>query len=595
MNFGKFCVQEFERFTVRTIHYLVMIGAFVLCIPTIALGKLVYEVIDPLPTDIAAYRCGRGEMSGKIGVTAAIDEYEPASFLLCNNSENEYTISFIGISFKEAQDITKPSVDVRYLKWWYQADGAWFKHWIGKGEAKLVPELLLKDPLLIKTDSRGKRNLLKVRKNGRFEYIDISNRKKKKKIYAPKLRNFDVQDSVVLEDVRLSPKTQLQYWLLVYTGSVTAGTYPGTVDLMVDGQPLRIPIEIRVLPYRLVKSEIIHSIYYRGVLSPDGAGTISSEEKSRKQLKAELENLHRHGISNPTVYQPLVPRKKWKKYTEAQLDGALNSYFAIRREVGFENRDLYYLGLTTGSVKSDKVTAFLKGALRKLSDIAGKYGFEQIYFYGSDEAKGEKLTAQKDTWRALKKEGAKIFVAGSTGHIALMGRETDLLIFRDEIGPMELKRMHDWGNRVFKYHDPKSGPENPALFRYKRGLYLWQKGFDGSMDYAYQHSMGFIWNDFDHLRYRDLAFTYPTSNGVIDTIAWEGYREGIDDLNYLATLEYQLERARSKPAVPKIVLDDTKAYLEHLRTAYSVDLDSFRKSLISRIEKLAQWVGFPEY
>ena len=43
-------------------------------------------------------------------------------------------------------------------------------------------------------------------------------------------------------------------------------------------------------------------------------------------------------------------------------------------------------------------------------------------------------------------------------------------------------------------------------------------------------------NDFDHERFRDHVFAYPTSAGVIDTIQWEGFREAVDDVRYLATL-----------------------------------------------------------
>jgi hypothetical protein len=60
------------------------------------------------------------------------------------------------------------------------------------------------------------------------------------------------------------------------------------------------------------------------------------------------------------------------------------------------------------------------------------------------------------------------------------------------------------------------------------------------MDFAYQYPFGqSIWNDFDDgttPRYRDHVFAYPTSNGVIDTIQWEGWREGVDDTRYVATL-----------------------------------------------------------
>jgi hypothetical protein len=58
-----------------------------------------------------------------------------------------------------------------------------------------------------------------------------------------------------------------------------------------------------------------------------------------------------------------------------------------------------------------------------------------------------------------------------------------------------------------------------------------------SATYAYQHSFCNIWNDFDDPVFRDHVFAYPTVNGVIDTTAWEGYREGVDDVRYLTKLQ----------------------------------------------------------
>ena len=61
---------------------------------------------------------------------------------------------------------------------------------------------------------------------------------------------------------------------------------------------------------------------------------------------------------------------------------------------------------------------------------------------------------------------------------------------------------------------------------------MWNAGYDGAMNFAYQHAYGpSIWNDFDSAstHYRDHVFAYPTTDGVIDTIEWEGWREGVDD------------------------------------------------------------------
>jgi hypothetical protein len=80
--------------------------------------------------------------------------------------------------------------------------------------------------------------------------------------------------------------------------------------------------------------------------------------------------------------------------------------------------------------------------------------------------------------------------------------------------------------------------ENPEIYRQNYGFDLWNAGYDGAMNFAYQHQEGqSTWNDFDSTDYRDFVFAYPTSNGVIDTIQWEGWREGVDDTRYLASLK----------------------------------------------------------
>ena len=59
------------------------------------------------------------------------------------------------------------------------------------------------------------------------------------------------------------------------------------------------------------------------------------------------------------------------------------------------------------------------------------------------------------------------------------------------------------------------------------------------MNYAYQHNgaSGEIWNDFssDPVA-RTMAWTLPTTTGVVDTLQWEGYREAVDDIRYASTL-----------------------------------------------------------
>jgi len=52
--------------------------------------------------------------------------------------------------------------------------------------------------------------------------------------------------------------------------------------------------------------------------------------------------------------------------------------------------------------------------------------------------------------------------------------------------------------------------------------------------------------------------TYPGAHGPIDTVQWEGYREGCDDLRYMATLEKALAEAKANQRNPTVVKEVEK-------------------------------------
>ena len=77
-------------------------------------------------------------------------------------------------------------------------------------------------------------------------------------------------------------------------------------------------------------------------------------------------------------------------------------------------------------------------------------------------------------------------------------------------------------------------------------------------------------------------FVYPTADGVIDTIAWEGYREGIDDLRYLATLRKAIAGAgKVNPQEAKTA----KAFIEAVDIS-KAELSVLRNEMIGWILEL---------
>ena len=74
--------------------------------------------------------------------------------------------------------------------------------------------------------------------------------------------------------------------------------------------------------------------------------------------------------------------------------------------------------------------------------------------------------------------------------------------------------------------------------------------------------------------------TYPTADGVIDTIQWEGYREGVTDLRYLATLQQAIRQSPNTPAAVRAA-----TFLAELKEAdlSARDLDEIRSQMIDLI------------
>jgi len=335
-----------------------------------------------------------------------------------------------------------------------------------------------------------------------------------------------------------------------------------------------LPIKLKVLSFKLdepkcyynLKQDFVSSIYYRGKFhNKYPNGSISSEYKSKSQLKAELQDMFNHGIFNPTCYQGF----------DKEL---LAEYLKIRNEIGMKGMPLYYLGVSANSSPE---------TIKKVLEFVKSYGINEVYFYGIDEASGERLKSQRKVWKENRKAGGKIFVAGGKNrNFEAMGDIQDLHICAGVPTKEEAKKWHSVGHKVFCYANPQGGPENPEKWRRNYGLLLWKADYDGACTYCYQHSFGNIFNDFDHYHYRDHVVAYPTIDGVIDTLALEGYREAIDDIRYATTLRNKIEKAKTLSSKElKNKAKDAEVWLSGVDVSFE-NLDELRRKMIEYIIEL---------
>lgn len=548
-----------------------------------------------------------GKLSNTISLTATPGEYEPASFVLRPLSDVR-SLELVVSDFKSKKGtIPSSNIDIKIVKCWYQAEGAWFsKDRRGPGKV-LIPELLLNDDTLIKVNTEERNNYLKFRfpDGDKSVWIDdpkegwtpTTERGSNRPRVTLRIEDFPVRDSPMLLPVDIQKETNKQFWVTVKVPNATLpGTYKGRIELSArDGFSGEIGLNIKVLPFKLSEPRTNYDlgekftphIYYDGKLTrdPQSQDVIYFQHKSEAQLRTDLKNIFAHGLQ-PTVNQPPIVDQEF----DAELFG---KYLQIWNEAGFKGRPIYFTsqpGFSTGNPTGEAELEALKKQVREVKEFAKAYGVPEIYLYGIDEATGELLKSQRPAWQAVHEAGGKVWVACSAGTFEVMG---DLLDIANYAGsttrpdPKEASKWHSVGHKIWTYAYPQVGPENPELLRRNYGLFLWKANYDGGGPWVWQCSyFGGMWNDFNHPR-RSCVMAYPTADGVIDTIAWEGFREGVDDVRYATTLRLEIEKAKKGQDKRKRELAlEAERYLDEFDV--TGDLDKIRQEIIAGILKLRE-------
>ncbi|MCK5805521.1 MAG: hypothetical protein KAI66_22000, partial [Lentisphaeria bacterium] len=543
-----------------------------------------------LPTDSMI----PGELGGTMRITAARGEFEAGSFAVLPE-KNFAAVELKVSALRSDNGGTLPAdcLDVRIVKAWYQDEGSGYKletptHSYnpirtGGGRA-LVPELLLHDDGLIRVDFDAERNEMRLGANGDGSprFISISDLEG---VPGKTCEDFPVVDAPSILPFDLEARRIKQFWITVHVPlDAKAGVYRSKIQLFLGGRVLLgQSLEIRVLPFVLPRSRTICSIYH---YAP--SKTYYGEHVMR-QYRREMENLRDHGVLD-------VMHTVSAHNAEA---------LQIRRESGMsESSILFYRGWYAHSVKPDTPNRLeiIRQKTREHLAILRGYGFKEIYFYGIDEAKGDRLAGQRETWSAMRELGAKIFVAGYRGsNFGLMGDIQDLLVCSGYPSREESAQWHSKGQKIISYGNPQGGCETPDTYRRNFGFLLWQYGYDGCMTYIYHwggtqswggknkaHSdFASVWNDFCRKdSYKQHNMVYPTADGVVDTLQWEGYREAIDDLRYMTVLEQRLANA---PAASANAVK-ARAWLAELRqrdlNADRSDCDAIRVEVVKHILSL---------
>ncbi len=527
-----------------------------------------------------------GTVSNHTSIVAAPGEYEPVSLALWAAEDIRQLQVAVGDLTGPEGVISRDNIDVKWVKCWYQGGSAPHGIPVHRDKRVLVAELLLNDDSLVRVDLDERRNFLKLARPDGPEYVAIDSTEIVPWGNKYTLEEYPVKDSPTLLPTNVPSAENKQVWLTVKVPEdAKPGVYTGSVQITSSGASLgEVGLKLRVLPFTLPSpkthydpaEDFTYSLYYWGELDPKGKGTIGYKVKSEEQFRAELQYMYDRNIVGPAmIISPSIV------YDDEPL---FRKHLQIMQETGMAGRPLVMAdsGLVGNPVTPEELE-LLKDRVRKTLAIAAEYDFPMVYFYALDEATNERLMSQMVAWDAVHEAGGRIFVSGYAGHLEKVGHVLDLF---NRAGPSDRADPAGWhaqGHKIWNYANPQTPVEDPAVYRRNYGLFLWGLDFDGACTYCFIDSSGRPWNDFDGKSYRDHNVAYPTVDGVVATLAMEGFREGADDVKYATLLGRLINEATgAKAATAK----EAGEWLE-AQDFGDADLDEVRARMIEYILALS--------
>ena len=209
-----------------------------------------------------------------------------------------------------------------------------------------------------------------------------------------------------------------------------------------------------------------------------------------------------------------------------------------------------------------------------------------VYFWTVDEPSDERQMTEGETraQRILAAGAKAVCTINGSEPLARLGPLHEAMIWSGapaDYGSATRPGMVDW-----TYW--QCIVENPLENRTRNGLWLWQQNLPGAWPYTYFDASNDPFDDWSGKLRGGYCTVYPTADGIIPTIQWEAYREGIQDMRYLATLEAAVARAAERPAQTEAVTA-ARRLLEDSRTRtpqQCVELDQWRGEVVEMLLRL---------
>gem|GEM_PF-3325453 len=338
-------------------------------------------------------------------------------------------------------------------------------------------------------------------------------------------------------------KTQ-GFWLTILVpAEAKPGVYNGTVTIRASGaDETSIPVAVEVLPFTLQPIERSIGMYWKEVKDND------------KLRDAQVRDMLAHGMTTIAMggIQPIVRNDGDKLALDAE---ELHRYLCELKKLGIKGPIPYHIS-PSGAIKRafptaspERLDELYVEVIRKMEAIMTPADTPKLLYYPVDEIgnspeRGKK--AQHECALIAKVPGATSYITVNNYEAGEKWGDTfDIWCGNVVYTAEQEKKLLARGKRYMRYGGPNQN--NARRARSNSGLGFYRRPAEAMFYWHYQACNGDPFNDFDGSA-RDWCFSYPGPNGeLISTIDWEGMREGVDDMRYIATLKYYVALAAKTP------------------------------------------------
>lgn len=558
---------------------------------------------EPHPRD-AAPKDGRE--TTELTACAAIGEIEAVSFMLCPARALE-KLDVVPSDLKGPSGAVIPgdAVDVRTVKYWWQDRIRWTSYYNWEKYAKknaITPDILLHDDSLIRVDEEGTNNYIRVDYPTGSRYVCVS--KDIKGDFNDDLE--PLRDAKKFVPFDLKAGRYHQFWLtLRVPADARPGKYEGTIALVENGNAAgELKLKLEVYPFALPTPRTRidpERDYHAWIMCHDSLGWHLSQGKNLAAAEAKVLNIYRN-LAEHNCH----PGGPGEIKADSPDDPGIRG-LALMQKAGlclkpvfagggcdwtwmsFQN-DQAEKGVTVTPESHPKEFAESIARFNKTLDrdeaLYRKYtGHADLIYTAQDEGSTALNRRQFPFWNELHKRGMRVFA--TAGDPAGAGHQIDMNDILSTISVKVSSQWHVAGGTAYSYAAQFFGAIQPDHYRRDKGIRFWSVNYDGANEYVWYEGMR--WNDFieNSDNYGTFGIVFPVQDGVLDTCAWEAYREGVDDIRYLSLLNLRATEAMASP--DKALAQKGRAELAWLMSVDSekdIDLDALRREVARRIQTL---------